>query len=132
MFFFYLAYTDLYVKIGRTQYPKKRKSDLISGCPLKLKVIFKRETVSMNERTLHKKFKEHRLHHEWFNFHGEIKTFIRELGSFEIENNKSIEIQSLYVLEREDKETTQEPVRIIKTTRMIDFPDAEESIILED
>jgi len=136
MNFVYLAYTDLYVKIGRTKNPKKRMSDLVSGCPLKLKIIFRRETPELNESVLHERFKEHRLHHEWFNYHNDIRKLVNFFeGKVEIKVKPFREKKRVNLYRTDasiESETTQEPVRIIKTTRMIDMPDAEESIILED
>ena len=135
MNFVYLAYTDLYVKIGRTKNPKKRMSDLASGCPLKLKIIFRRETPELNESSLHEKFREHRLHHEWFNLHNEIKKLIVFLtGKVELKIKPYREKRKvdLYRSEIKESETFQEPIRIIKTSRVVDMLDTGESVKLKE
>ena len=134
MMFLYLAYTDLHVKIGRTKNPKQRKSELICGCPQSLEIIFALESHTINEETLHRKFREHRIHHEWFNLHDDIKLFIKQLrkgkGYDLIEIPKR---EDLYLPKNTEKnETFQEPVRIIKTSRVVDMLDTGESIKLKE
>ena len=135
MNFVYLAYTDLYVKIGRTANPKKRMSDLVSGCPLKLKIIFRRETPELNESSLHEKFREHRLHHEWFNYHNDIKKLVNFFeGKVEVKVKPFREKKRVNLYKTDasiESETTQEPVRIIKTSRVVDMLDTGESIRLK-
>ena len=124
MDFTYLAYTDTYVKIGRTKNPKKRKRELLSGCPLDLTIVFLVETPTLNEPILHERFAKHRLHHEWFALSHEIKDFI-----FSMSNRGWIDGQRIK-LKRPEKYP--EPVRIIKTSRVVDMLDTGESIKLED
>lgn len=129
----YFAFTELYVKIGRTKNPRKRVSDLMSGCPEDLTIIVIKENEVINENVLHKRFKEHRLHHEWFTYHQEIKDFIDTLvyldkATVEKSNYKLITVESSdnYVNEilkrgsqkREGEVSNDGIIRIIKTSRI--------------
>ena len=126
MYFVYFAYTDSHVKIGRTQNPKKRISDLISGCPLELKIVFRRETQEFNESSLHDRFKKHRLHHEWFTLHEDIKDlidFFEGKVKSKVKPFREKKKVDLYQFENKEEKKPFHDVRVIKSTRVIDLPD---------
>ena len=128
MYFFYLAYTDSHVKIGRTKDVKKEMSNLISNYSSKLTIIFRRETPEHNERALRERFFKHHVHHKWFLFDADIRIFVNQLEGrvkSKIKPYKEKEVNNLYLSEnKEEKDMTfQEPVRIVKTTKVIDLPD---------
>ena len=66
--YFILAQGIERIKIGKTQYPEKRLSALMTDCPVPvLRVaIMACSKMSEMERTLHAELKDYRVHGEWF------------------------------------------------------------------
>ena len=67
------------VKIGYTSRPQiwKRIANMQTGCPTKIRIImYFLEANRKLETLLHRKFKKHRLHGEWFSYNEEIKWFV--------------------------------------------------------
>lgn len=67
------------IKIGNAQWPPARLTEFQMGCPLKLKIIAKLPGNIRHEKMLHRRFKLHRRHGEWFSPHEELLAFIAGL-----------------------------------------------------
>lgn len=72
-----LALRPLFVKIGRSFYPKSRIKDLQVGNPRKLVLLYQLKKLGALELMIHNRLAEHRIIGEWF------KIGNRELGLFE-------------------------------------------------
>jgi len=66
--FIYIIQADEYVKIGIADDVKNRVKQIQSTCPIKLKVInfWKISKASYYENLLHKRYRNYRVHGEWF------------------------------------------------------------------
>lgn len=71
------------VKIGVANDPKKRLADLQRTSPIQLRIVAARPGDIFQERELHERFAEHRLHGEWFEPCDELVALIRECAAVE-------------------------------------------------
>lgn len=60
------------IKIGRSNFVERRLVALQTGAWTKLRVLAKIDERMLSERTMHNKFKAHRLQGEWFVRHPDI------------------------------------------------------------
>lgn len=68
------------IKIGSAINADKRLTDLQSGCPDRLRLIgfIATNDIIATEREMHRRFRDHRDHHEWFRPSPEIFDWINE------------------------------------------------------
>lgn len=67
MSFVYFVWCEGFVKIGRTLDIKERLSDLRTGNPFPITVLGVIEGTKKLESQLHKKYRNQKVHGEWFN-----------------------------------------------------------------
>jgi hypothetical protein len=96
------------VKIGFTSSPQiwKRLKAIQSNSPIKLGILlyFLEEGRSL-ETSLHREFRQYRLHGEWFRYEGELVDFVQEHRKFQHETRmKRLKENE----EAEEKENAQE------------------------
>jgi hypothetical protein len=77
---YFVTYADK-VKIGTARSVKKRFAELQCGSPVILRLAGQMPGDNRDERELHERWNEYRLHGEWFRLNPEIRKFIRDLGS---------------------------------------------------
>lgn len=68
------------IKIGIARDPERRLATLQCGSPIKLRIMASGPGSHHDERTLHARFAEHRLHGEWFSPAPEILTEIDRIN----------------------------------------------------
>jgi hypothetical protein len=75
--YFILAEETNRVKIGFSNEPERRLSDLQTGspCTLRMLAVFPSNSVG-TEKALHAKFAKQRVNGEWFHFHASIREFL--------------------------------------------------------
>lgn len=75
------------IKIGYSANVLDRLKSLQCASPLKLQIIGLMKGSPLEERTLHNKFVEARLHGEWFDNSNELEGFISKLPKFDISSD---------------------------------------------
>ncbi len=69
------------IKIGFTSYMRERMNAMLAWSPYRLEILAMIDGDLGVEKALHKKFAEHRLHHEWFTPAKELLEFIESVTS---------------------------------------------------
>lgn len=69
----------LRIKIGYSTDPERRIREMQTGASAPLRLIATIPGNPATEREFHKRFKEYRLHREWFKFAGKLRLFIQRL-----------------------------------------------------
>ena len=67
------------IKIGSGNDPMSRKESLEAGNPIKLKLLAVMRGSIKEEKALHKRFAELRLHREWFRYEDPLRCFVESL-----------------------------------------------------
>jgi hypothetical protein len=76
--YFILAEETNRVKIGFSNEPERRLSDLQTGSPCSLRMLAVFRGNSRTEKALHAKFAKQRINGEWFHFHATIREFLTQ------------------------------------------------------
>jgi len=76
------------VKIGYATNPTKRIKDLDTGSAVNLELLGVVPGSLAKERQLHQKFAQYRIKGEWFNYSDEIKDYVKENTSLELQQPK--------------------------------------------
>jgi hypothetical protein len=90
---YFIESEDGFVKIGRSNNPKKRLSAIQSGNHKELSILKTFKNKGCYEPDIHKKFKDLCIRGEWFKMSDEIKDFIKEKENDRLRNRKTAEIQ---------------------------------------
>jgi len=67
------------VKIGYSTNPHKRMAALKTSNPLELVMLLVIEGKETDEKTLHKRFEDHKHHGEWFMYSDEIREYVQSM-----------------------------------------------------
>lgn len=78
--YFVRASNTTRVKIGWASDLKRRLSELQTASPFKLKLLASFAGTMGDEQQLHLRFREDRLHREWFNLSNEMRQYLSERG----------------------------------------------------
>ena len=75
---------DSFIKIGRAKTPRYRIKAFQRWSPYKLHILatLREEHTTVTERDLHKRFRAHRVHGEWFRPHPELLDYIITLPDY--------------------------------------------------
>lgn len=82
--YFISTHREKEVKIGWAVDVKRRLSQLQTGHPYELLVAYSAPGTQADERALHERFSELRLHGEWFRYTEEIHDFLYDLEDAQI------------------------------------------------
>lgn len=74
----YVVKSGKFVKIGFSTNMKERLRDLQKGSATKLRVLASFPGTYSSERALHKRFRDHKSHAEWFRIEGALAEWIKE------------------------------------------------------
>ena len=78
--YFVLAPSVGLVKIGRTKFIKDRFFSLQMQSPVPLELLKTVRGGPLDERQMHERFSQHRVHGEWFHYVLEIQEFVKVKG----------------------------------------------------
>lgn len=76
------------IKIGYSTNPENRLNALQTGCPHKLKLLFKYKCDKSMEKEFHNGFSTYKKSGEWFEYADEIKSWIETMGGAVCDDEK--------------------------------------------
>lgn len=92
-----------YTWVGYVEDVQKRIRSLETGCPWPLKLLATIDGSTALESRLHQRFREYRVHREWFRVEGELAEWLREIAGDKVGPSMPVDTSNVLVFRQREE-----------------------------